>query len=133
VVGLTFARDNGGVAITADDPGRRALRRLGSIVASTTSSVAVAVLFVGGLVLSLLVPHSIEWLTRLQAVASIASLVLLFALHHTQHRDQIALQRKLDELIQATPGADNSLLHLESASDATLDSMNARHSELAGS
>jgi len=111
--------------------GRRALRQLGSIVASTSSTACVAVLFFGGLVVTLFLPHSIDWLNRLQAVASIASLVLLFALHHTQHRDQIALQRKLDELIQATPGADNSLLHLESAPDDVLNRMNERHSELA--
>lgn len=123
------------MAATAQDSriGRRALRQLGSIVASTTSTACIAVLFFGGLVVSLLVPHSIDWLTRLQAVASIASLVLLFALHHTQHRDQIALQRKVDELIQATPGADNRLLHLESASDDTLNEMDERHSQLAES
>ena len=120
---------------TAEDSpvSRRALRRLGSVVASTTSTAVVALLFFGGLVISLLVPHSIDWLTRLQAVASIASLVLLFALHHSQHRDQLALQRKVDELLQATPGADNRLLQLESASDETLNTMNERHRELAES
>jgi low affinity Fe/Cu permease len=34
---------------------------------------------------------------------------------HTQTRQQIALQHKLDELLRALPGADERLIHLEKA------------------
>ena len=39
-----------------------------------------------------------------------------FCIQHTQAREQAATQRKLDEILQALPGADNSLLMLEHAS-----------------
>jgi len=42
--------------------------------------------------------------------------VMVFAILHTQGREQAATQRKLDELIRALPGADESLMMLEEAS-----------------
>jgi Low affinity iron permease len=42
------------------------------------------------------------------------------ASRHTQARQQAAVHRKLDEILQAMPGADNSLLTLEHASDDEL-------------
>ena len=38
-----------------------------------------------------------------------------FAIQHTQGREQAATQRKLDELIRALPGANESLMMLEEA------------------
>jgi low affinity Fe/Cu permease len=110
---------------------RRFLQHLGALVANTKTTAIVSVLFLGGLVLTLAQPSQSAWMSRLQTVASVLSLVLLFALQHTQHRDQIAVQRKLDELLQAHPDTDNRLLGLESASDDLLDAVSERHSELA--
>jgi low affinity Fe/Cu permease len=111
--------------------GRRVLRHLGSLVARTTTTTVVAVVFLGGMVASLLVPDD-RWMTRVQTVASVLSLVLLFALHHTQHRDQIAMQRKLDELLHAHDAADNDVIHLEAASDEALDAIDERQGERVG-
>jgi low affinity Fe/Cu permease len=49
------------------------------------------------------------------AVAAGITLVMVFVLQHTQTRQQIALQHKLDELLRALPGADERLMHLEKA------------------
>jgi low affinity Fe/Cu permease len=46
---------------------------------------------------------------------SSVTLVMVFAIQHTQGREQAATQRKLDELIRAVPGADESLMMLEEA------------------
>jgi len=43
------------------------------------------------------------------------TLVMVFAIQHTQGREQAATQRKLDELIRALPGADEALMMLEEA------------------
>jgi low affinity Fe/Cu permease len=48
------------------------------------------------------------------------TLTMVFVIQHTQARQQAATQRKLDEILQAMPGADNSLLTLEHASDDEL-------------
>ncbi len=54
------------------------------------------------------------WMTAFQVSVSSVTLVVVFAIQHTQGREQVAIQRKLDELIQAT-GADESLMMLEEA------------------
>ncbi|MHB1910754.1 MAG: low affinity iron permease family protein, partial [Acidimicrobiales bacterium] len=43
------------------------------------------------------------------------TLAMVFAIQHTQGREQAATQRKLDELIRALPGADETLMMLEEA------------------
>jgi low affinity Fe/Cu permease len=48
------------------------------------------------------------------AVASAVVLVMVFVIAHTQARQQIALQHKLDELLRALPGTDARMIKLES-------------------
>jgi hypothetical protein len=45
---------------------------------------------------------------------------------HTQQRQE----RKLDEILQALPGTDNSLLTLEDASDAELHATGHQHRQI---
>jgi low affinity Fe/Cu permease len=47
--------------------------------------------------------------------ASAITLAMVFAIQHTQAREQAATQRKLDELLRALPGAAESLMMLEEA------------------
>jgi low affinity Fe/Cu permease len=46
---------------------------------------------------------------------------MLFVIQHTQSRHQIALQLKLDELIIASPIADDQLVRIEAADPDELD------------
>ena len=55
------------------------------------------------------------WVAAFEVSASAVTLVMVFAIQHTQGREQAATQRKLDELIRALPGADESLMMLEEA------------------
>jgi low affinity Fe/Cu permease len=48
---------------------------------------------------------------------------MVFAIQHTQSRQQMATQRKLDELVRSMPAADNRLIAAESASDEELDAL----------
>jgi low affinity Fe/Cu permease len=50
-----------------------------------------------------------------EIAASAFTLVMVFTIQHTQTREQAATQRKLDELLRATPGAAESLMMLEEA------------------
>ncbi len=53
-------------------------------------------------------------------IAESFTLVMLFAIQHTQSRQQIALQLKLNELIRTSPHADDLLVLIELAEDAEL-------------
>jgi low affinity Fe/Cu permease len=58
------------------------------------------------------------------------TLAMVFVIQHTQAREQAATQRKLDEILQALPGADNALLSLEHASDDELRASGHQHREI---
>jgi low affinity Fe/Cu permease len=57
-----------------------------------------------------------DWVSGFEICVSSITLVMVFAIQHTQGREQAATQRKLDELIRALPGANQSLMMLEEAS-----------------
>jgi low affinity Fe/Cu permease len=67
--------------------------------------------------------------TDLAAVIQVVTLVMVFVVQHTQARDQRITHRKLDELLQASPSADNSMVMLESGNDDDLERASRRHEE----
>jgi low affinity Fe/Cu permease len=56
-----------------------------------------------------------KWVAAFEISMAAVTLVMVFAIQHTQGREQAATQRKLDELIRATPGADEAFMMLEEA------------------
>ena len=52
---------------------------------------------------------------------------MVFVIQHTQARAQEATQRKLDEILRASPEADNSLITLEEAPDNELKAATDAH------
>ena len=54
-----------------------------------------------------------DWVAAFELSASAATLIMVFAIQHTQGREQAATQRRLDEVIRASPGANESLMLLE--------------------
>ena len=84
-----------------------------------SSRAGVAVAIVAALVV-LVVVGAVEgfpkdWVTGFEVSVSAVTLVMVFVIQHTEGRDQAATQRKLDELLKATPGAEESLMMLEEA------------------
>jgi len=61
-----------------------------------------------------------RWQTGFSTAAEAVTLIMLFVIQHTQNRQQLVTQLKLDELIRATPRADDLLVHLEVAKDSEL-------------
>jgi low affinity Fe/Cu permease len=68
-----------------------------------------------------------RWETVFETVTSALTLAMVFVIQHTQARHQRATQRKLDEILLAIPGTDNSLLTLEHASDDELHAVGHQH------
>ena len=84
-----------------------------------TSMSVVVTAFSAGLVVMLIIgailgfPNS--WVVTFEVLVSSVTLLMVFTIQHTQGREQLATQRKLDELLLATPGAAESLMMLEEA------------------
>jgi low affinity Fe/Cu permease len=68
--------------------------------------------------------------TVFQTLAAATTLAMVFVIQHTQARAQEATQRKLDEILRASPGADNSLITLEEAPDNELKAATDAHRDL---
>jgi len=71
-----------------------------------------------------------RWEVIFQTLVAALTLVMVFVIQHTQARHQQATQRKLDEILQAMPGADNALLTLEHASDDELRGAGRQHRQV---
>jgi low affinity Fe/Cu permease len=71
-----------------------------------------------------------RWETIFQTLVAALTLTIVFVIQHTQARNQRATQRKLDEVLLAMPGTDNSLLRLEHASDGELRAVGDQHREI---
>ena len=72
-------------------------------------------LMIGLVIMGAVVGFPSDWVAAFEVTVSAITLVVVFAIQHTQGREQAATQRKLDELLRALPGADQSLMMLEEA------------------
>jgi low affinity Fe/Cu permease len=107
--------------------GSRVLHALGRWAANPTLALGV-VTAVGLWVLYSAVfgfPARLE--TVFQTLAAATTLTMVFVIQHTQARAQEATQRKLDEILRASPNADNSLITLEEAPDNELKAATDAH------
>jgi low affinity Fe/Cu permease len=73
-------------------------------------------------------PSRVE--TAFQTVVAAVTLAMVFVIQHTQGREQRATQRKLDEILQALPEADNALIAFEEASDPEVRAAHETHRRL---
>jgi low affinity Fe/Cu permease len=63
----------------------------------------------------------VSWEAAFSTVAGAITLVMLFIVQHTQGRNYLVLQLKLDELIRSSPEANDTLVRLEVADDNELN------------
>jgi low affinity Fe/Cu permease len=60
------------------------------------------------------------WATVLYSVGALTTFVMVFVIQHTQARQTLAMQRKLDEIVRALREADNAVIAVEEAPDEDL-------------
>ena len=101
--------------------GSRVVHRLGELTSRSSAGLGAAALVLSWLVVGLLASFPPWWQTTLYSVTGSVTFVMVFAIQHTQARQQSATQRKLDELIRAIGGADDRLIALEEAGDEELE------------
>jgi low affinity Fe/Cu permease len=96
------------------------LRWIGEATSKTGATVTVAFVLCVFLVILGVNGFPTNWLTTFGAIADVITLIMLFVIQHTQSRHQLVLQLKLDELIRASPHADDRVVKLEIAPDDEL-------------
>lgn len=101
----------------------RALHNLGEWTAHASAGLVVALAVVIWMGVGIAVEFPAWWQATLYSVSSCVTLVMVFALQHTQTRQQSATQRKLDELLRSQPRADGALIAVEEAPDEELQAL----------
>lgn len=101
----------------------RALHRLGDWSSQAAAGVVVACVVAAWVVVGAVTGFPRWWETVLYSTAASVTVVMVFAIQHTQRREQMVTQRKLDELLRALPEADDQLIAAEGASDDELDAL----------
>src|ERR1700720_1784858 len=71
------------------------------------------------------------WQLVINTVTNIVSMLMVFLIQNTQNRESSALQLKIDELIRAVQGAQNTFINLEESSQEHLDHLKGRSAALA--
>ncbi|MCA1812811.1 MAG: low affinity iron permease family protein [Halobacteriales archaeon] len=96
---------------------RRAYSRLATRLASAASShwapVLVVLLIAGWVVAGLALGFSQQWQLVLNTAAILVTLLMVFLLQHAQRKDTLAVQLKLDELLDALEAASERLIGSE--------------------
>ena len=71
------------------------------------------------------------WQLVINTGTTIVTFLMVFLIQCTQNRDTEAMQIKLDELIRATGGAQNTLMDLEDREESELDQLRSRYEDIA--
>lgn len=75
--------------------------------------------------------YSDTWQLVINTSTTIITFLMVFVIQHTQNKDTMALQLKVDELIRATEGAHNVLMDLEDLHEKELCAIHERYMALA--
>ena len=76
--------------------------------------------------------YSDTWQLVINTATTVVTFLMVFLIQNTQNRDGAALQLKLDELIRAMKGAQNSVMSLEDMTEEELERLKAHYYQLAG-
>lgn len=101
----------------------RVLHWIGDLTSRSTTTVVVVVLLLIFGVLLAVDGFPMSWEAAFSTIAGAVTLVMLFVVQHTQGRNHLVLQLKLDELIRSSPDADDLLVRLEVADDSELNDL----------
>ena len=106
-------------------PGSRVLHVLDRWAARPTLAFGVVAAVVVCVLFSVVFGFPAKLESVFQTLASATTLAMVFVIQHTESRAQAATQRKLDEILRASPAADNTLITLEEAPDNELKAATA--------
>lgn len=98
----------------------RVLHWVGDMTSRAGAAALVAAVVVAANTVLITTDFPPRWEASFATVSASITLIMLFVIQHTQNRQMIVIQLKLDELIRTSPDADNILVHIEAAEDIEL-------------
>ena len=101
------------------------------VAGSSAAFIAICAITLAWLVTGPVFHWSDTWQLVINTVTNIVSMLMVFLIQNTQNRESSAQQLKLDELLRAVRGAQNSFIDLEDLTDSELERIKARYAALA--
>ena len=106
-------------------------QRTAKIAGSSVAFIAICAITLGWLISGPIFHWSDTWQLVINTVTNIVSMLMVFLIQNTQNRESSAQQLKLDELLRAVRGAQNSFINLEELAERDLVSIKERYAALA--
>lgn len=103
------------------------------LAGSSSAFVAICLITFAWLVTGPIFHWSDTWQLVINTVANIVSMLMVFVIQNTQNRESSALQLKVDELLRAVRGAQNTFINLEELSEEDLNLLKDKSAALAES
>jgi low affinity Fe/Cu permease len=103
------------------------------LAGSSSAFVAICVITLVWLVTGPIFRWSDTWQLVINTVTNIVSMLMVFVIQNTQNRESSALQLKIDELLRAVRGAQNTFINLEELSEEDLNELKDKSAALAES
>jgi low affinity Fe/Cu permease len=107
----------------------RTVHTVDSMTSRAITVAVVAALVAAGLVTLAIVGLSNTAQSVFTTLIAAVTVVMVFVIQHTQSRQQLALQIKIDELLRAIPQADDRFVHVEASAAEELEALEHRHVE----
>lgn len=104
--------DASSILDSVQPPGSRLLHTLDRISGRPVVAVSIVAADLVWLLYSSVVGFPTRLETIFQTLVAALTLAMVFVIQHTQARQQVVTQRKLDEILWAIPRADNALIAL---------------------
>src|SRR5579872_6207951 len=106
-------------------------QRTAKFAGSSVAFIAICAITLGWLISGPIFHWSDTWQLVINSVTNIVSMLMVFLIQNTQNRESAAQQLKLDELLRAVRGAQNSFINLEGLTERDLVSIKERYAALA--
>src|ERR1700682_2519213 len=102
-----------------------------NLAVSSSAFVAICLITFVWLITGPIFQWSDTWQLVINTVTNIVSMLMVFLIQNTQNRDSSALQLKVDELLRAVRGAQNTFINLETLNQEDLEALKQKYARLA--
>jgi len=106
-------------------------QRTAKATGSSAAFMAICAITLAWLISGPVFHWSDTWQLVINTVTNIVSMLMVFLIQNTQNRESSAQQLKLDELLRAVRGAQNSFINLEGLTEQDMERIKTQYAALA--
>jgi low affinity Fe/Cu permease len=106
-------------------------QKTAKLAGSSAAFTAICAITLAWLISGPIFHWSDTWQLVINTVTNIVSMLMVFLIQNTQNRESVAQQLKLDELLRAVRGAQNTFINIEGLTEEELKPIKERYAALA--